>query len=97
MSDIQLDDFVMFRYEMNTIFKKKEYLPEKEKSEFYYGYNPLSKIGGQLVKDLGIQEKKQKIDLYRPPGRIVPIETIHKQKSYLGEIVWNAIPHKERI
>jgi hypothetical protein len=41
-----MDDFVMFRYELNSIFRKHLYLDENS-SDRFGGKNPLSRIGGQ--------------------------------------------------
>jgi hypothetical protein len=59
-----------------------------------YGYQPLSKIGGSQIKDLPLNEKKTKIELYRPPGIIESItpEGISEVPSELSDNIWNSIP-----
>lgn len=74
-----LDDFVFFRYEMNTIFKKNQFIGDYESPHFMFGYSPLSKIGGE----------KKKMEVYRPPGII---NVSDKQKSNLNKDIWNATP-----
>jgi hypothetical protein len=48
IADHSVDDFVMFRYEMNTIFKKNQFVDENENhaSTFFGGLSPLTKVGG---------------------------------------------------
>ena len=45
ISDLQVDDFVMFRYELNSIFRKHHYTDDNSTDRFG-GKHPLSKIGG---------------------------------------------------
>jgi len=45
ISDVQVDDFVMFRYEMNSIFRKHQFV-EDNTSEFVGGRYPLSRFQG---------------------------------------------------
>jgi hypothetical protein len=37
ITDVALDDFVMFRYEMNSIFKKAYFVGESDTDAFYGG------------------------------------------------------------
>lgn len=82
--DTHVDDFAMFRYEINSIFKQHQFLDEKP-SELFMGPNPLSKnkIGKQF-KELDEQSKQNFSDMYRPPG-IVRIRDNDKSK-YHGSI-----------
>ena len=68
VSDDQLDNFVMFRYEMNTIFKKSQFVGEEDvrTRAFEVGYEPLSRIRGQQIKDVPLPDRKQMFDMY--PG-----------------------------
>jgi hypothetical protein len=43
VSDLQLDDFLMFRYELQTLNKKHMYQDEAPNDLFMLGKNPLSK------------------------------------------------------
>lgn len=43
VSDCNLDDFYMFRYELNSIFNQHLYKGEKIKDLFLLGQKPLSK------------------------------------------------------
>lgn len=51
ISDMQCDDFYLFRYEMNTIFQKHLFQDEG-KSDFLLGKKPLSKVQGVPVKEM---------------------------------------------
>jgi hypothetical protein len=52
VTDTHADDFAMFRYEINSIFKMHQFKDETH-SELIMGRNPLSKTGrGQQIKDL---------------------------------------------
>jgi hypothetical protein len=44
ISDIQVDDFVMFRYELNSIFRKHHFTDEDGSADLIGGRHPLSKI-----------------------------------------------------
>lgn len=68
--DYKVDDFVMFRYELNSIFKKHNFTEEGDTDLFFGGKHPLSKFQGIQLKDLSNEEKKAHLDLYRPPGLI---------------------------
>jgi hypothetical protein len=52
ISDVSHDDFLMFRYELQTIFNKHKYMDEKNKDVFLLGSHPLSKAKGRQLKDL---------------------------------------------
>ena len=61
ISDVQLDDFYMFRYEMNTIFQKHLFQNEKnnDSSMFLLGRKPLSHADGVPVKEKLTKLKQQ--------------------------------------
>lgn len=46
ISEDKIDDFVMFRYELNTIFHKTQFIGDYQSKHFMYGFEPLSKLGG---------------------------------------------------
>lgn len=51
IADDQVEEFVVFRYELSNILRK--HLNEDEKqSSVFGGRNPLSKIGGRPLKDM---------------------------------------------
>ena len=52
ISDVQLDDFYMFRYELNSVFQQHLFQGEKSNSDFLLGKNPLSKCQGLPVKEM---------------------------------------------
>ena len=43
VSDVQMDDFYMFRYEPNSVFQQHLFQTEKNKDLYLLGQNPLSK------------------------------------------------------
>ena len=57
ISDYSYDDFVLFRYEMNTIFKNTFFVGNPEENILDFGTSPLSRVGGMLVRDLPQHEK----------------------------------------
>lgn len=68
--DSHADDFAMFRYEINSIFKQHQYKDETP-CDLFGGRHPLSKTSlGTQIKDLHENEKKDPaiLDKYRPPG-----------------------------
>lgn len=67
VTDTHLDDFAMFRYELNSIFNCHRFEDEKPSSMFM-GQNPLSKMHGQMLRDLDDSTKTEVLDKYRPPG-----------------------------
>ena len=70
----------MFRYELNSIFRKHHFMDEGT-SERFGGRFPLSKVSGQQLKDLPADIKKDCIDLYRPPGIIEKVDTVIGAKT----------------
>jgi hypothetical protein len=64
----------MFRYELNSIFRKHHFTDENT-SDRFGGKFPLSKVQGMQLKDLGAEDKKNYVDLYRPPGIVKSVET----------------------
>lgn len=64
----------MFRYELNSIFRKHLFVSEPN-SEMFGGKHPLCKVQGQQLKDLPTNLKNDAFELYRPPGIILPVET----------------------
>lgn len=67
MSDMHSDNFAMFRYELNSIFRQHQFIDE-DRTDRYMGRNPLSKADGKQFKDLDDKEKRQYEDMFRPPG-----------------------------
>ena len=64
----------MFRYEINSIFKKHQFEDETD-SEFFMGRHPLSKTDtGKQIKDEDDSKKLEYADVFRPPG-LVKIKT----------------------
>ena len=62
----------------------------------FYLWNILGKIGGKQIKDLGPEDKKNCIDIYRPTGIVKVVETnlsdiIAGSKEW-DEKIWNALP-----
>jgi len=91
ISDVQVDDFAMFRYELNSIFRKHHFLDEQN-SELFGGKHPLSKVQGQQLKDLPAERKKEVVDIFRPPGIIKPVETTVGYKSNIDERILYTVP-----
>lgn len=52
ISDLHLDDFYMFRYELHTINKRHFFKDEKKTEVQMFGTHPLSSYEGIPVKDL---------------------------------------------
>lgn len=94
MSEDQVDNFVMFRYELNTIFKKSHFVGDYESNNFMFGLQPLSKLGGAEVKDLKQEHKRQMMNVYRPPG-VVKATDLGENKSELNEHIWNSTPQSK--
>lgn len=70
VTDTNADDFAMFRYEINSIFKQHQFKDETPCSLFGGRY-PLSKTSmGVQIRELHDNEKKDPaiLDKYRPPG-----------------------------
>jgi hypothetical protein len=80
ISDLSYDDFVLFRYQMNVIYKKIHYVGDNAESALDFGSSPLSKTGG--------------LELHRPPGIVKQDKYMqkHEIKSQLPKTVWNAAP-----
>ena len=70
LSDTNIDDFAMFRYEINSIFKLHQF-KEEPSTDLFIGKNPLSKNRmGKQIRDLDESGKDQYQDMYRPPGLV---------------------------
>lgn len=72
LSDTHLDDFGMFRYEMNSVFRLHQFKDEKLDGNFFGGQFPLSRTeNGKQIKDLDdINKKMEYADVFRPPGLV---------------------------
>lgn len=81
----------MFRYELNSIFRKHHFLDENN-SEMFGGKHPLSKVGGSLLKDLPNEAKKEYIEMYRPPGIIKTVETNIGARPLIDEKIMFTVP-----
>ena len=81
---------------MNTIFKKTHFRGKDDENSLSFGTSPLSRVGGMLIKDLPHNEKKNKLELYRPPGIVKKVKYIQKEdvKSQFDEndVVLNSVP-----
>ena len=77
LSDTHLDDFGMFRYEMNSVFRLHQFKDEKGNGDFFGGQHPLSRAeNGKQIKDLDdINKKLEYADVFRPPGLVRLKET----------------------
>ena len=52
LSDSNVDDFAMFRYEINSIFKQHQF-KEETPTDLFMGRNPLSRTRmGKQIKDI---------------------------------------------
>ena len=69
MSDSHADNFAMFRYELNSIFRQHQFIDE-DRTDRFMGKNPLSKDrNGKQLKDILEDNQKMKYaDMFRPPG-----------------------------
>jgi len=68
VSDTNVDDFAMFRYELNSIVKGHQF-KEEPNSQLPMGPNPLSKTRtGKQIRNLNESEKTDYSDVFRPPG-----------------------------
>lgn len=57
LSDTNVDDFAMFRYEMNSIFKHHQF-KEEAPNELFMGMHPLSRTRmGKQIRDLDESSK----------------------------------------
>lgn len=72
LSETHLDDFGMFRYEMNSVFKLHQFQDEKQSDLFVGGRHPLSRTeAGKQIKDLDdVNKKMEYSDVFRPPGLV---------------------------
>lgn len=70
VSDTNADDFAMFRYEINSIFKLHQF-KEEQPTDLFIGKKPLSKNkNGKQLRDLDEASKELYQDMFRPPGLI---------------------------
>lgn len=107
VSDLHLDDFYMFRYELHTINKKNCFVDEKRNEVQMFGSHPLLTCDGVPVKDLlrdlkkGEGHKKEQErdeitrkchDIYVPPGIVRSYETSFRKQSTLASDIKNAVP-----
>lgn len=49
ISDLSYDDFVLFRYEMNVIYKKIHYVGDNNENALDFGSSPLTKLGNFII------------------------------------------------
>lgn len=71
MSDMHADNFAMFRYELNSIFRRHQF-QEEAKTELYMGRHPLSKTNkNKKIYELDEPTKAKYEDMYRPPGVVM--------------------------
>ena len=92
VSDTSYDDFLMFRYELQTIFSKHQFIDEKKNDVFLLGAHPLSKRNGRLIKDLNTDHRQNCLDMYVPPGIIRCKQTKIQQQSKLPKYIRQAQP-----
>ena len=106
ISDVAIDDFYMFRYEMNTIFQKHLFQDEP-KSDFLLGKKPLSKVQGLPVKEMAESLRKNKEsfkgsqyddlnkkcqEIYVPPGVIKTTPTVYGKEVKVSNEIRLALP-----
>mmetsp|Transcript_4822 Transcript_4822/g.4566 ORF Transcript_4822/g.4566 Transcript_4822/m.4566 type:complete len:105 (+) Transcript_4822:375-689(+) len=91
ISDLSYDDFVLFRYEMNTIFKKTHFRGKSDENLMAFGTSPLSRVGGMLIRDLPQNEKKKQLELYRPPGIVRKVQHLPGKdvETQFNQNIWN--------
>ena len=74
LSKNYIDDFGMFRYEINSIFKRHQFTDDNDPNcELFMGRHPLSKTDtGKQIKDEDETKKllPELADAYRPPGLV---------------------------
>lgn len=64
----------MFRYEINSVFKKHQFQDDKD-SGLMMGRHPLSRASdGQQLKNCKLEDLEQYQDRYRPPGIVKVVE-----------------------
>lgn len=97
ISDLSYDDFVLFRYEMNTIFKKTHFRANNDENLMEFGTSPLSRIGGMLIRDLPQNERKKQLELYRPPGIVRKVRYLPEAEvdTQFGQNIWNCVPNNK--
>lgn len=95
ISDTSYDDFMMFRYEMQTIFEKHKYTDQKRNDPFLLGSHPLSKRNGRMIKDMTEEGKKNCMDMYIPPGVVRSKVTKIGQKSNIPSYIKRAVPQND--
>lgn len=108
VSDLHLDDFYMFRYELHTINKKHFFTDERKTDVQMFGKHPLSSYEGVPVKDLlrdmkkgesykDRDQEKEKItkkcqEIFMPPGIVHSQETGYKKPSSILNEIKNVVP-----
>ena len=108
VSDCNLDDFYMFRYELNSVFQQHLFKPDRARDLYLLGQNPLSKCQGLPVKEMVDHLRKnsdnfknraeyeslmmQCQEIYQPPGIIKPVETVFNQPSKIEKDIRMTIP-----
>ena len=108
VSDLHLDDFFMFRYELHTINKKNCFVDEKKNDVQMFGSHPLLTCDGVAVKDLlkelkkseGYKNREQEReeitkkchDIFVPPGIIKAYETTFRKPSTIHSDIKYAVP-----
>lgn len=103
VSDIHMDDFLMFRYELQTINKKHYFADEKGESAQMFGRHPLASYEGIPIKEVlervrgkeGSKNKDMWNDLqqmYIPPGVVRTHETSIEKPMILPHDIRSAIP-----
>ena len=78
-NNMNVHNFSLFRYEINSVFKKHQFADDKD-SGLLMGRHPLSRaIDGQnkgmQLKNLKLEDQEDYQDRFRPPG-IVRIKDI---------------------
>lgn len=67
ISDTNLDDFYLFRYELNSVFQQHLFKPDRKNDFELLGTNPLSKCQGLPVKDMVDHLRKNQESLKNRP------------------------------
>ena len=79
VSDVQLDDFYMFRYELNSVFQRHLFQKEKEQDLYLLGQNPLAKCQGLPVKEMVDHLGKQNTSDNRNKNELDKLEKLEVQ------------------
>ena len=95
VSDVNLDDFYMFRYELSSVFQQHLFKKDRGNDFELLGTNPLSKCQGLPVKEMvdhlrkneeNLKNKReaeqlmlQCQEIYQPPGIVKPLKTVFDQ------------------